>query len=49
METKQYSTPQFDLIRRDETNNVFFQTSGGPAPAGYSSPALTKYSGTSWD
>jgi len=34
MEQKQYSTPQFDFIRRDETDKVFFQTSGGTPSVG---------------
>jgi len=49
MEQKQYSTPQFDFIRRDETDKVFFQTSGDPVSAGFSGQQLTTYSGTCWD
>jgi len=51
METKQYLTPQFELIQHSETEKVFFQTSGG-APSvgsvGLGSVTISSET-TSWD
>jgi len=33
-QTKEYKTPQFQLVRQDESNKVFFAASGAPALGG---------------
>jgi len=30
-QSKEYKAPQFQLVRQDEQNKVFFTASGGPA------------------
>ncbi len=42
METKVYCKPEFELIRQNESNKVFFTASSGPGP----SPAPTSVGGT---
>jgi len=46
-QSKEYKTPQFQLVRQDEQNTVFFAASGEPGP-GPKSVSATLSGVTNW-
>jgi len=46
-QTKEYKTPQFQIVRQDEQNRVFFTASGSSAGSGSVTGSITSMSSTS--